>query len=341
VYALWNAIVAPALEAARAARVVEIGAFRGATTVRLAASLGPRSELDVIDPLPQFDHDAVAHGCRGSFRLHEATSHEVLPGLPPADAVLVDGDHNWFTVLGELRLLATTARRAGAPLPLVVMHDVGWPYGRRDGYYAPERVPAEHRRPHAARGIMPGCSELVDSGGLNAHLENALTDGGPRNGVLTALEDFAAECERELRIVVLPLDYGVALAADADRLDTAPGLAALLDGFESAATARWASWLRLLGRTLVDGGHVDEDALAQIRADVSALARDTSAPGLVVRGDQLGAAMFARACLDAYGLHQLEVVVDGADREEVAIALARFGFAEEALTVRERVTAVG
>ena len=61
------------------------------------------------------------------------------------DAALVDGDHNWYTVYNELKMLAATARDAGAPLPLLIMHDVCWPYGRRDLYYAPERIPEEFR----------------------------------------------------------------------------------------------------------------------------------------------------------------------------------------------------
>ena len=34
-------------------------------------------------------------------------------------------------------------------MPLLMLHDIGWPLARRDGYYAPERIPAEHRQPLA------------------------------------------------------------------------------------------------------------------------------------------------------------------------------------------------
>ena len=61
---------------------------------------------------------------------------------------LVDGDHNWFTVYHELKMLADGARQARAPLPIIIMHDVFWPYGRRDLYYEPERVPEEFRQPY-------------------------------------------------------------------------------------------------------------------------------------------------------------------------------------------------
>src|SRR5262245_65691885 len=102
------------------------------------------------------------------------------------DVALVDGDHNWFTVYHELRLLAAAARREGAALPVLVLHDVGWPYGRRDLYYEPDRIPAEFRQDYLRAGMRPGESKLVWFGGLNRHMANARHEGGPRNGLMTA-----------------------------------------------------------------------------------------------------------------------------------------------------------
>ncbi len=231
---LWNAIVEPALIAVDAVRVVEIGAWRGDTTVRLLELLGPESELHVIDPGPMFDPKEHADRFPGRYVFHRDISHNVLPTLSPADAVLIDGDHNWFTVYHELRLLRAAARGSGSPMPLVIMHDVGWPYGRRDLYYAPERIPKEFRQPHEKRGIVPGQRELAQQGGLNQHLENAVEEGGPRNGVMTALEDFVKVHDRPIRHIVLPMYYGLALVADRDLLATRPEVAELLDRFGRA-----------------------------------------------------------------------------------------------------------
>ena len=74
--------------------------------------------------------------------------------LPAMDAALIDGDHNWYTVYNELKLLAATAREADAALPVLVLHDVGWPYGRRDLYYAPEQIPEEYPPALRAEGAM-------------------------------------------------------------------------------------------------------------------------------------------------------------------------------------------
>ena len=92
---------------------------------------------------------------------HLGISHDVLPTLPPADVALIDGDHNWFTVYHELKMLAATSREAGAPLPLLVLHDVAWPYGRRDLYYEPSRIPEEFRQPHRQGRHAAGSSHAA------------------------------------------------------------------------------------------------------------------------------------------------------------------------------------
>jgi len=143
------------LPAARARRVLEIGALRGETTERMLDDLGPDAELDVIDPEPAFDPSAHERGFKGRYRFHRALSLDVIPALGPLDAALIDGDHNWYTVYNELRLLAEGAKRHGTGLPVLILHDVLWPYGRRDLYYAPERIPAEHRQPWA-RALAAG-----------------------------------------------------------------------------------------------------------------------------------------------------------------------------------------
>jgi hypothetical protein len=149
------------------------------------------------------------------------------------DAALIDGDHNWYTVYNELGQLRRTSRDARVPMPVCILHDVGWPYGRRDLYYAPETIPAEFRQEYACAGIVRNERRLVSDGGLNAHLPNAVEEGGPRNGVLTALEDFAAEHDQPLRTVVLPVHFGLAIVAEKSRLKATRGLGKALDELES------------------------------------------------------------------------------------------------------------
>jgi cephalosporin hydroxylase/predicted O-methyltransferase YrrM/glycosyltransferase involved in cell wall biosynthesis len=236
VYPLWDDIIAPVIRAAGAERVVEIGALRGETTVQLLDELGPNAEAHVIDPEPEFDPTEHEKRFPGRYIFYRDLSHNVLPQLPPVDVALIDGDHNWYTVYHELRMLRETATNAGAPLPVLILHDVGWPYGRRDLYYAPEQVPEEFRQPYAQGGIRPERSQLmpIGRGGLNPTMHNAVEEGGPRNGVMTALDDFIAELDDPVQRLFLPIYFGLAIVVEESRLERQPELAAVLDDLQTA-----------------------------------------------------------------------------------------------------------
>ena len=233
-FPLWDVAIAPVLHAAGARRVVEIGALRGETTVRMLGDLGPDAELHVIDPVPQFDPGEHEQAFPGRYHFHRGLSLDVLPTLEPVDAALIDGDHNWYTVFNELRLLAEGARRHETGLPVLILHDVLWPYGRRDLYYAPERIPAEYRQPYARAGMNPGMRGLHPRKGLNPTMCNAEEEGGPRNGVMTALEDFIGEHPRPLRTLVIPIYFGLAIVTEEERLAARPELERALDRLESS-----------------------------------------------------------------------------------------------------------
>ena len=232
-YPLWDSVIEPVIRAAGGRRLVEIGALRGETTVRMLDALGPDSEIHVIDPVPEFDPTEHEEKFRGRYVFYRDLSLNVLPDAPPFDVALIDGDHNWYTVYNELRLLRETSRRTGEPLPVLILHDVLWPYGRRDLYYEPSQIPEQFRQPFARQGMRPDRKKLLPRGGMNVTLHNAETEGGARNGVMTALDDFMAEHDRPLRRVVVPIYFGLAIVVEQDLLDRRPALAAELDRLDS------------------------------------------------------------------------------------------------------------
>ena len=63
---------------------------------------------------------------------------------------------------------------------------------------------------------------------------NAEEEGGPRNGVMTALDDFIAEHRRAVRKLVLPIYFGLAIVVEEDRLAAQPELDQALDRLESS-----------------------------------------------------------------------------------------------------------
>ena len=207
-YSLSNfeEIIFPCLEAVEPRSVIEVGAFRGATTRELLGWARDRyCAVTAIEPVPPDELLALERE-QPQLRLIRETSHVALRELDSADVILLDGDHNYYTLSHELRLIAD--RSPGSRMPLLMLHDAGWPLARRDAYEAPDRIPEEHRQPIARGvGLRPGDAGVV-RGGLYYDCV-AEREGGPRNGVLTAIEDFVGE-HPDLRAAVIPAFFGLA-----------------------------------------------------------------------------------------------------------------------------------
>jgi hypothetical protein len=215
-----------ALDASQAKSVGEVGAYAGDLTRLLLEWAGETgARVVAIEPAPQAELEQleVEHP---ELDLVRETSIEAFQTMDIPEAMILDGDHNYYTVSQELRLLA---ERAGDELPLLLLHDVCWPHGRRDDYFEPERIPDEHRQPIAPEaGLYPGV-EGTREGALPYHWP-AAREGGPRNGVLTAIEDFVRERD-DLRLAVVPAFFGLGVLW---RLDApyADELAELLDPWD-------------------------------------------------------------------------------------------------------------
>jgi hypothetical protein len=70
---------------------------------------------------------------------------------------------------------------------MIFLHDVSRPFGRRDMYYQPELIPERHRHAYERKTVIADKTEVI--------VYNATHEGGERNGVLTAIEDFMTEHE--------------------------------------------------------------------------------------------------------------------------------------------------
>jgi SAM-dependent methyltransferase len=254
--AFWPDVLAPLLTALSPTDIVEVGCESGKTTARL---LGLAETIDAtvhgIDPAPGFDVHAWQreHGLR--FRFHRLPSLVALSAVAHFDAVLIDGDHNWYTVFHELKLIESLSADRGHSFPLVLLHDVAWPYGRRDLYYDPDAIPAEHRQPYARRGISPTASELLadGSGGFNAKLCNALHEGGPKNGVLTAVDDFIAQSDQPIELVTIPAAFGLGILLPARLAERRPEVARLVRAWAPAEIRRFIERLELARIAMMTG----------------------------------------------------------------------------------------
>lgn len=217
-----------ALDAAAPGSVMEVGAYAGDLTRLLLDWAQPSgARIVAVDPGPR-PPLVTLEAEEPRLDLVRATSHDALDRIELTDAIVLDGDHNYFTVLGELERIDRRSAESG--LPLVLFHDVGWPHARRDLYESIGDIPADERHPAVeGGGLFPGVEGIRPGGLPMAH--SAEREGGPRNGVLTAIEDFMSGRD-ELRLAVVPSFFGLGVLwrRDASYSDA---LAELLDPWDA------------------------------------------------------------------------------------------------------------
>jgi predicted O-methyltransferase YrrM len=201
-------ILKPYIRESKYISLCEIGAALGGNTDRMLEL--ENFSLSIIDPCVETDlkkkYDEYI--ASGKVKLYPDFSLNVLPNITkPFDCILIDGDHNWYTVYHELKTIEEKGliKDGGT----IFLHDVCWPYGRRDMYYQPELIPPEFIHPYEKKGMVRGVSKLVSSNGKNYNLCNAIEEGGAKNGVLTAVEDFLKEYNDKYSFFYLDQEYGL------------------------------------------------------------------------------------------------------------------------------------
>ena len=228
-------IIVEALDIAGAREIVEIGAeFGGMSSVLADYAAAQGGRLTSVDPCPKAEFVRWAAGHPDVRHIAE-TSFAAFDALRQVDAWVIDGDHNWYTVYNELKQVEAISSRDGKPL-LAFLHDVAWPWARRDLYYAPERIPAPFRHPYSFDGgVTLGFPGLLENRGFRGcgQFACAAHEGGPRNGVLTAVEDFIDEVRSEgggIAFARIPAVFGLGILFDTEA-DWAPALSGLVIPF--------------------------------------------------------------------------------------------------------------
>lgn len=207
-------IIIPCLDIVGARTVIEIGAEEGLFTEDLLAWAEQRGgRVLCVDPRPA---PGLTEMCERSAAatLVQQSSPDAIEDLEHADVYLLDGDHNYYVVSKELETISRKSEATSRPA-LVLLNDTGWPCGRRDLYYSPDSLPPDAVHPYSYEcGATLGSTNLVE-GGLRGEGEwaFAVKEGGPANGVLTAVEDFL-EGKDELRFANVPCVFGVGVIYD-------------------------------------------------------------------------------------------------------------------------------
>ena len=194
---MWDNLVYPLITELKPKYIVEVGAERGTNTKSMLEYCKENDgHLTSIDPFPLFDVKSLKEKYGDKFEMIEDLSLNVLSDIRDYDLILLDGDHNWYTIYHELKAIESNFNQE--TFPFIIFNDISWPYARRDLYYNPDNIPKEFLNPCDKKGMYPGESKLREHGGFNSSVHNAIEENTPKNGVLTGIEDFLKESEFKL-----------------------------------------------------------------------------------------------------------------------------------------------
>ncbi|MBO0767727.1 MAG: class I SAM-dependent methyltransferase [Solirubrobacterales bacterium] len=268
-FRFYDHVIQPVVEALAPKRVIEVGVQYGDQTAKLLEQVDKTGGVvHAVDPLPEFDVAEWEAKWGATLVFHRALSLAVLSEVHGLDLALLDGDHNYYTVTNELRVIEETAAADGVAPPVIVLHDVDFPYGRRDLYYDPENIPAEHRQPYLQLGIDFTTGDLHPDG-INNHLTHAVDHDTPRNGVRTGIEDYLASSAVQWNQTWIPGFHGLGILTPVQTLERSPALRQVIEGFSQPAFMD--RWTRHLEASRVgELGHTVQRQVADLKAEHNA-----------------------------------------------------------------------
>ena len=99
------------------------------------------------------------------------------------DAIFIDDDANWYTLINELKIIKNT----NSEFPLVFICNNNFPNKKRDSYSNPDNIPDNFRQEYSDKLTinLKKKKNIISDGFYHACDENT-----PKNGVSTAIEDF-------------------------------------------------------------------------------------------------------------------------------------------------------
>jgi len=120
----------------------------------------PDSRVTVIDPCFDCDLEKKFENDKKTSVL-KGTSLEKLPNLNDNfDAILIDGDHNYYTVFNELRYVEELDLLAEGGI--ILLHDICDPYGRKDFFYNSDSIPSEGKQPDRKQGVLTAVEDFMN-----------------------------------------------------------------------------------------------------------------------------------------------------------------------------------
>ncbi|GAB2798396.1 hypothetical protein GCM10027040_26340 [Halomonas shantousis] len=209
----FKSITIPLLNIAKPHRVCEIGVeHAGNTQLIYEWAKNQDSSILGIDPSPSKAFYEWHKGKEDKVSIILKNSLSALEEARDVDFWFVDGDHNWYTVYHELIAIKNVSIKSNRKL-LIALHDVSWPCARRDFYYDPTSIPEKFRHEYSwDLGVHLNSDNLVEGGFHGAgNFAIAKNLGGPKNGVLTAIEDFIKTDPESYCFAYIPGVFGLGI----------------------------------------------------------------------------------------------------------------------------------
>ena len=217
----WS-IIRPIMDALNPQRICEIGIGNGDFSRRLIGDCRQRSASYIgVDPSTSSEFADELQGDNVQFV--RKASLDALDEIDACDLYFIDGDHNYYTVKNELESI----RRAAPEISILILHDVDWPWARRDQYCDPDAIPEAYRHQYSRdKKVAPGDKCLAEHGFSGEESDYsyaaALEEGGAGNGVLTAVDDFvSAHASDAWRLLLIPAVFGLGILYRRDQLSEA------------------------------------------------------------------------------------------------------------------------
>lgn len=212
----FSEIIDILLKECKPINIVEVGAeYAGSTKILANYAKNNHAFLYVVDPSPKGDIENILKEFKGSYQFLKKRSIEALPEIN-ADIFFLDGDHNYWTVYQELESIYSNNSKAWT-----VMHDVGFPCARRDMYYNPSDIPKDEINTFSYEhgvNLETGATQYRSGFWGDGNYAIALENGGPRNGTLTAIEDFMRK-NTHLHYESIPLIFGLGIVTPKSHQD--------------------------------------------------------------------------------------------------------------------------
>lgn len=138
----WKSIINPIFDKIKPRYIVEVGSGVDENTKNILTYCKENSvKLMTVDPLPMFELEEFKVKYGEKFEIQMDSSLNILPILDDYDVIFLNGDPNWYSVYNELKIIEK--KFENKKFPIVFLHNIGWPYGKRDLYPNPEIIPPD------------------------------------------------------------------------------------------------------------------------------------------------------------------------------------------------------